>query len=519
MKEDYQPPREFRDLVDRLLGLGALSRVEKGRLEEYLDEPACRRYYVGIMMQEALLRELYGGRRKGGACEPFEHGAKDPWHFKSAKAAMLAAAAVVVFGLGAVAGALFTDRSRPSEQTATLQRWDDSGSASGGDQAERAHDFARVTGMIGVQWSDVVTGGARIADGSVAANRLVFETGLVELTYASGVRLTMEGPASFVVSGESSGFLDYGRLVSYVPPGGEGFTIGYSNGMVEDIGTEFAMDVGRDGVLELGVFDGEVRLHLPGDPPRPLVRDQALLHDGETSEGVRAIPFNRDKFVRRMPARDFRWHIDSDMPRELVFDVSHLVWRPGEYRAIFKWIDGIDAITVENVELRRNGGLVSSASGRGVSGFIHMAEHNMFRLDLDAESFEAGTWTLHALVGTYPRLESLEQVDDPVFSQGVMQFEEGLVSAATEADFVGRWSYYHSGHHYVRGFHADGTLTLERDGAPMPEAFVSCEWFVRDGGLFATQPQGGNDEHHVLRDRNTLIFVNRPYANAVRVEE
>jgi hypothetical protein len=113
---------------------------------------------------------------------------------------------------------------------------------------------------------------------SGAAEKIAFETGLVELTYANGVRLTLEGRADYSVI---------------------------------DLGTEFAMVARGNRKIELGVFDGEVELHLPGSAPFSLFKNQALVHGLDAQEPVHPVPLDRDKFVRAMPSRDFRWELDS----------------------------------------------------------------------------------------------------------------------------------------------------------------------------------------------------------------
>ena len=73
-----------------------------------------------------------------------------------------------------------------------------------------------------------------------ASDRIFIETGLVELTYANSVRMTLEGPADYHVLDEISGGLDAGKIYTTVPKGAEGFCVDYAQGSVVDLGTEFA---------------------------------------------------------------------------------------------------------------------------------------------------------------------------------------------------------------------------------------------------------------------------------------
>jgi hypothetical protein len=102
----------------------------------------------------------------------------------------------------------------------------------------------------------------------------------------------------------------------------------------------------------------------------------------------------------------------------------------------------------------------------------------------------------------------------PVQSQGILQFEEGMVSTARPEDFIGKWEYHFLGGRFVREFRPDGTVTLTKDGAPYLEAFAGSWWEVQEGVLKVWIPDQGLFENHVLRDSGTLIFTSNPYDNA-----
>lgn len=481
------PTPELRKLIDRLLAEGGLGRVETSRLEELLKDKDALRYYSEVMSQEAMMAEALAG---------IEVEEPKLLRFPVKAAAFAAAAASVVFAVGFFAG-------RSADKPALVT-------------APKA-SAVQVTGLMGVEWEKA--GAPVLISGGVAAERVAFRSGLVELTYGNGVRVTLEGPADYSVMSPTSGNLANGKLVAYVPPGAEGFSVDYAKGKVVDLGTEFAMDVSADGTTELGVFDGEVELHLPGEKPRPLFQSQAVLHDSTSERALRAIPLDREKFVRRLPARDFRWSVTSASEQEIEFDVTHLIWKPSQYRAIFKWVDGRDAILVSNVELRLNGVPIASDLHEGATGALKLVRDNLYRLNLDSEKFARGRWTLHATVKAYPRLDEMAGYTGPVESQGILQFEEGLVSKATEKDFIGRWGYHFLGKHFIREFHPDGSVSLTRDGAPYKDAFVGSTWEMEDGVLKVWIPDQQAFENHVLRDADTLIFTCNPYDNAGKMRE
>lgn len=134
--------------------------------------------------------------------------------------------------------------------------------------------------------------------------RLVIESGLIEVTYLTGVRVVIEGPAEFWVGGQASsdqevrhqkdssrrrkpmdredvansGFLEHGKLVARVEgKEAQGFAVDTPHARVEDLGTEFGINVQRGGAADVFVLTGEVDL-VQEDPSGTarirLVRDQ-----------------------------------------------------------------------------------------------------------------------------------------------------------------------------------------------------------------------------------------------------
>lgn len=479
------PNPELRRLTDRLMEGETLSRTDMARLEDLLESPEALAYYLSITSQEGLMPEALA------TTEPPVVAERNTLRFPT-RTLLQAAAAIAIFAVGWKTG------TRQPAPPASLPVADASP--------------ARITGLMGVEWKSGQE--PDLLSQAATARRLAIKSGLVELTYASGVRVTLEGPADFTVNDPISGKLDEGKLVASVPKGAEGFRVDYAKGNVVDLGTEFAMDARKDGSMELGVLDGKVNLNLPGEPPRPLLVNQAVLHGGDHEEPVQSIPMDREKFVRRLPARDFRWSMTSFTPQTLEFDVSHLIWKSASYRAIFKWINGQDAIVVRDVALYCDGRLVAEDPHVGKSGNITWVDRNLYQLDLKPGEFRRGRWMIRA---TIEPLERAAGLTGPVLSQGILQLEEGLVSSAEAGDFIGKWSYYHVGRHFIRDFLPDGTVNLSCDGVPS-DAFAGSRWAVEQGVLSVAIPNSNFFERHVLRDDSTLIFTSRSYDNAVKVK-
>lgn len=494
----YQPSSELRFLIDRLLDEGPLSRAELARLEELLQSDGAMDYYLSVVQQDAALG-LIAGDLQVALPDPV---VRSSGHWSRVVGRLVAAVALFV------AGYWYACWRAPV-----------SGKFPGGDAAPvvaKPAVPAAITGMIGVRW---VNGAPPDLIGtSGGAGEISFESGLLEITYASGVRVTLEGPARFVVTGAESGVLDGGKLVAAVPKGAEGFRIDYPDGTVVDLGTEFTMEVKSGQSSEVGVFDGEVELRRAGERPVALYENHAVRQAaGPAGVALEPVPLDRMKYVRRIPSREFAWEISSASPREIEFDVSHLLWKASAYRAVFKWVNGVDGISIRDVDLCLDGEVVASDPHDGATGDgPEVVRDSIYRLDVPSERFRTGKWTLRARVEMLTREGTTIPADAPIQTLGILQFEEGLVTTASPSDFVGRWSYRYLGSHFVREFRADGTAMLYVDGKALPECFEGCRWVVRDGILRISMPHTSAFEEHILRDRNTLIFINQNYENAIR---
>ena len=112
-----------------------------------------------------------------------------------------------------------------------------------------------------VRWKEnsSVASGSDVPQGKLFA----IEEGEIELTYASGTRLMLIGPADYLVK-NTGGELRRGGLIASVTEDGHGFTIQTPNGSVVDLGTEFGLVVDDFGVSEVSVFQGKVEAHPVG---------------------------------------------------------------------------------------------------------------------------------------------------------------------------------------------------------------------------------------------------------------
>lgn len=478
----YTPDKELRRMVDGWYD-GSLPPTDRARLQQrILVDAEAKEYFL----QMAELEGAFPAAISAVVAQPAR---RMPWR------RWLQMAAMFTLGAGVVGWGWFSNASRSHRKESHITH--------AGNRAQ-----ARITGMIGVTWPQ--TGAHHLVEFHADSDTAAIESGLLELTFATGTRAVIEGPARFRVSGDNAMLLDHGKVVAEVPRGAEGFRIAYAAGEVVDLGTEFALEVPKaTGMAHLGVFRGEVEYHpKDGDRIVKLTENHAV---DTTGREVVSVPFDQSRFTRDLPSREFAWEVKdaSGEQKTWEFDISHLVWRPGHYRAICKWMTGFDGVELDGAELRCNGQLIANDNHKGFSGHLYRTSANIFELEVPAKAYKRGRWTLQMKV-------RIPSAHTPVGSHGVVLIEDGLAIQASPNDFIGTWEYLHDGTVYRRIFHADGTTSLTLDGRPDNPIYQGGRWKVVDGCL-EMQSGPNSIERHLLRDRETLIFINQPYRDARRV--
>ncbi len=475
----WQADAELRRLVDGMLD-GGLSRAEAARLEERMEaDPRAMDYYLSLAGQEALLAEACGEK----VDMPPELPHRKPLNRRLillSAAAALVAAGVLAFSL------------RWPEKAGTI--------AFSGDAD------AWLTNGVGVVWEDQPrAAGQKFGSGGIVA----FSSGLAEVTHRSGTRLLIEGPAVYEITGPNAGRLKRGKLVAEVPPGAEGYVVEYADGRVVDLGTEFAIEVpDGDRPAEVGVFRGEVIVHQGGDPAgpgTPLYTGHAVRTASASTTGLRSIPFDQDRFIRRIPTREFPWFYRGG-ENAIEWDVSHLVWSAGDYLGVVKWMNGPEALNLWKMELLLDGEVVGTDEHPCSVGHLNSTIGNVYRLKVAPGDWKRGRWTLRA----WP-----VQTTEGGYSEGILMFENGAALDAEPDDFTGPWDYVHDGNRYRRLFHPDGSCSLWVNDTPS-DYFQDASWEVRGGILRVNFPASAMAEEHLLRDRESLLFINQPYRNARR---
>ena len=160
---------------------------------------------------------------------------------------------------------------------------------------------ARITGDFEVEWADDSDVVYRRGD-LTAGQKLSLAAGLVEITFADGAVVVLDGPATFVVDQAGSGTLGGGRLTAMVPPRATGFVIDTPTARVVDLGTEFGVEVDSLSAMELHMFTGRANIvsHNSEIATRLVVAGEAVRIDAELN-AIAATEFREDAFRRSIP--------------------------------------------------------------------------------------------------------------------------------------------------------------------------------------------------------------------------
>lgn len=128
---------------------------------------------------------------------------------------------------------------------------------------------------------------------------LELRRGLVQLRFACGAEILLEGPAKFHATSSLGGRLDQGRLTAVVPPRGRGFAITTPHLQVVDFGTEFGVEVDSKGT-EVHVFSGEVEAQwraADGAPFRQLLAQSQALRFNDAQRTIEMLTAAPAQFI------------------------------------------------------------------------------------------------------------------------------------------------------------------------------------------------------------------------------
>lgn len=158
---------------------------------------------------------------------------------------------------------------------------------------------------------------AGITRGLVAGNRVVFDEGLLEVEFVTGVTVVLNGPMDFEITGPNSGYLHHGRLVAEIgDERGEGFTIDGASGRLIDLGTKFGVAVEPSGEMEVHVLEGVVDAETASGSKTRLKKNEAMRLTGKSSRLLAKA--DKGAFVTELPPKAdsvqnyVRWSFDEE---------------------------------------------------------------------------------------------------------------------------------------------------------------------------------------------------------------
>ena len=105
-----------------------------------------------------------------------------------------------------------------------------------------------------LEWSKAET---KVGD-PIAKEVLVIQKGSINLKYENGAEIKLVGPAEYKLHDQDSATLSYGQLAARIPEAAQGFTIDAPKALITDLGTEFALNVNKQGESKIFVYEGEV---------------------------------------------------------------------------------------------------------------------------------------------------------------------------------------------------------------------------------------------------------------------
>ncbi len=125
---------------------------------------------------------------------------------------------------------------------------------------ETAESVGQITGLADCQWEESATAASH-GDAVALGRRYALRSGALEITYDRGAKVILQGPVVYDVASTNGGFLHQGKMTGKITtPRAKGFTVRTPTVAVVDLGTEFGVEVGKEGHTTSHVFQGSVKL-------------------------------------------------------------------------------------------------------------------------------------------------------------------------------------------------------------------------------------------------------------------
>lgn len=529
-------------LVD-LMRQNNISRIQMAELEELLQDDAHMEEYVNLMAMDSMLHASFANEgahsldhlfpvTPAPTPEPLPGPYSGKWFWGSI------AAAVVLGGLGFWALTQMALREKnPEDPNISI--------AASSDDEATVSDHATITNWIGLTASDQKRYSSNY---DLHKGYLTLTSGLLEITTPNQSRLIVEAPARFRMQEPNQVDLGYGKIAVKSRNKFQSVIINYADQYYIRGGESFAISLPKEtpDTPEVSSLRGNIRVRSHASDETMLIAEYESMrfHNREAT----TVPFKGDSFMWHIPVlHDITWISNYDRgekiqwvkpndpnyiknisftdkngynlnqtygltkAKTLTINVNDLVWAPGNYRAVLKWIRGADAMIIENIQLYHHDKLISEDIHIGKTGTHSNTLDHIYHLKIPKEDFKRGGWTVRAKVrGIMKSNGTLPQQ-----TEGVLHFGHQESFAAQPKDFIGSWEYRHNGSTYVRKVYPNGMLTLYSNGV---QTGINGQWKVVDDILHVRFNNSSRiTERHILRDKQTLLFIDQPYNNAVQI--
>jgi hypothetical protein len=130
----------------------------------------------------------------------------------------------------------------------------------------------RITGMVDCRWAEDGVP-LRMDEGVPLGREIKLKSGLMEVTYDTGAKVILQGPVTYEVASPAGGFLSLGKLTARVDNAkpqaanqkseirNPKFVVRTPTATVNDLGTEFGVEVTDNNASVVHVFQGSIELH------------------------------------------------------------------------------------------------------------------------------------------------------------------------------------------------------------------------------------------------------------------
>jgi hypothetical protein len=159
----------------------------------------------------------------------------------------------------------------------------------------------------------------------------------MEITYDTGAKVILQGPVTYEVESENGGFMSVGKLTGKVEvKKAKGFVVRTPSANVTDLGTEFGVEVTKDGSTTSYVYRGAVRL-------------QAMSCNGKTDGEIRILRESESACIKSVDGQSNSNRITAAGPVTFVRKIP---------KQTMKLLDLVDVVAGGNgYSGRRNAGI------------------------------------------------------------------------------------------------------------------------------------------------------------------